>query len=406
MNEPNKKGAGDTDNRFSATMRIEISPEELRRETVKDFGSRPSIRRRPSKRIRTVPKTKSGNLADERHAVVKNPNIQQLFQSVYDAAIITDPYGDIIDANKRAEDFFNSKRSDFVTLNVLDIISGADESLIKTLRKNLESDRFTLIEAYCKRFDGSLFPAEISVNRLQFSGHDYLCFFVRDITIRRQTEERVRTVHKAIHNAGNGIAITDVEGFLEYINPATVRLWKYPGEAEMMECRIHDLWSEDADFKGMITQVQEDKPWVGTLKAQRYDGTVIPLQVSATANHDADDQLAGMVFSFVDVRDRIRAEEMAREAERQRIMLESIGSACHHLGQPATVLLTSLGIMQKRESSIDEEMRKLLRQGIESAEKLRTILHRLNHINEYRTVQYLDDPTKEASCNGDRIVQL
>ncbi len=406
MKEPSGNVPRTTDDRFTTTMRIEISPAELRREMSQGCAPQPTIGRRGSKRVRTVRKTKSGKLAGNRHAVVRDPNFQQLFQSVYDAAVITDPRGDILDANTRAEEFFNSERREFVKFNVLDLISGADESLIKTLRTNLESDRFTLIEAHCQRFDGSLFPSEISVNRLQLTGQDYLCFFVRDITVRRQTEERVRIVHKAIHNAGNGIAITDIDGRLEYINPAMVRLWKYTREAQLMHHRIHDLWSDDTDVTGMIKQVQEGESWTGTLKARLSDGNIMPLQVSATSNQDADDQLAGMVFSFVDVSDRIRVEEMAREAERQRIMLESIGSACHHLGQPATVLLTSLGIMHKRESKIDEEMRLLLHQGLESAEKLRTILHRLNRINEYRTIQYLDDPTMEPSAGGDRIIQL
>lgn len=406
MNAANPKHPGTTDNRFSTTMRIEISPEELYRETERTAKPAASIRRRTTQRIQSVEKTKSGKLAGTRHAIVRDPNFQQLFQSVYDAAVITDPQGDIIDTNTRAEEFFNCQRLDFLKFNVLDLISGADASLIKTLRKNLESDRFTLIEAYCQRVDGSLFPAEISVNRLRLTGQDYLCFFVRDITIRRHTEERVRTVHKAIHNAANGIAITDIGGHLEYINPAMTRLWRYPDETRMIQSRIQDLWSDDADLSGMFKQVQQGDSWTGTLTAQRYDGTTLPLQVSATANYDADDQLAGMVFSFVDVSDRIRAEEIAREAERQRIMLESIGSACHHLGQPATVLLTSLGIMQKRESKIDEEMRLLLHQGLDSAEKLRSILHRLNRINEYRTIRYLDDPTAETPSNGDRIIEL
>ncbi len=387
-------------------MRIEIPP-ELRKELEQDGKVRTTIRRRASKPMRTAPKTESGRITASRHEAVSDPNFQQLFQSVYDAAMITDTRGDILDANTRAEEFFLSRNHDeFLKCNILDLISGADESLIATLRKNLESDRFTLIEAYCQRFDGTLFPAETSVNRLQLTGRDYLCFFVRDVTVRQKTEEMVRTVHKAIHNAGNGIAITDLDGRLGYVNPAAERLWKIPRD-KLLQRRIHDLWTDDAEVQPMIRRVLKGAAWDGTLKAQRGDGQSVPLQVSAAANHDADEQLAGMVFSFVDVSDRLRAEEMARQAERQRIMLESIGSACHHLGQPATVLLTSLGIMQKHESTINAQMRLLLHQGLESAEKLRTILHRLNQINEYRTVQYLDARPDESTVGDeDRILEL
>lgn len=386
-------------------MRIEIPP-ELRHEMQQEAVSGDTMRRRVTQRKQAF-KSNSVPIDKNRYTAVKDPNFQQLFQSVYDAAVITNSSGNILDANARAEEFFNCKREDFGQNSVLSLISGADESLLETLRINLKSDRFTLIQAFCQRLDGSLFPAEISVNRLQLSGRDYLCFFVRDVTLRREAEETVRTVHNAIHNSGNGIAITNVWGSLQYVNPATVRIWGFTHENDILRERLHDLWIEEKPVSEMVTRVLQGESWTGELTARHHgDGHAIPMQVSAAANHDADDQLAGMVFSFIDVSDRKRAEQMEREAERQRVMLESIGAACHHLGQPATVLLASLGMMQKRESLFDFEMRSLLRQGIDSAEKLQSILHRLNTINEYRTVQYLGFQPGDEAADGDHILDL
>ncbi len=395
------------EDRLSTTMRIEIPP-ELREELQQGRASVAATRKRIT-RCPPVKRAKSDSrpIVANRYETINDPNFQQLFQSVYDAAIITTPRGDILDANTRAVDFFTCKREDFGEHSILEFISGADEALIDTLRKNLENNRFTLIQAHCQRLDGTIFPAEISVNRLQLTGKDYLSFFVRDITLRRQAEAMVRTVHTAISNAANGIAVTNRAGDLGYVNPATARLWGYATEADLAEQQIQALWVNGTTFDEIMQHVMTTgTAWDGELTARRRDGSEIPLQVSAAANLDADDQVSGMVFSFLDVSDRKRAEEMAREAERQRVMLESVGTACHHLGQPATVLLASLGMMQKRESSIDDDMRSLLRQGLSSAEKLQTILHRLNTINEYRTVQYLDNQTELTNTHGEHILEL
>ena len=96
------------------------------------------------------------------------------------------------------------------------------------------------------------------------------------------------------------------------------------------------------------------------------------------------------MFTFADIRDRRRAAEAEKEAERRRVMLESLGAACHHLGQPATVLLANLGIIQKRLDGAEDLVVELVKTSIDAAESLGSILHKLNTVNEYKTTQYLE----------------
>ena len=99
--------------------------------------------------------------------------------------------GCIIDANPRAVEFFQFSRKEFCGENILRIILGAAPTLLQTIRENLGENRFTLIEAYCRRKDGSRMPTEISVGHLNLSGRDTYCFFVRNITARKLAEEEL-----------------------------------------------------------------------------------------------------------------------------------------------------------------------------------------------------------------------
>ena len=110
-----------------------------------------------------------------------------------------------------------------------------------------------------------------------------------------------------------------------------------------------------------------------------------------------------MVFSFVDISDRKRAEQAELETERQRVMLESLGAACHHLGQPATVLLANLGIMRKKADAQSPDLKSLIHMSLDAAESLSEILHKLNAVNEYRTTPYLDDI---SGAGETRILQI
>lgn len=113
----------------------------------------------------------------------------QLLESIYDAVMITDVNGRILVFNSRALDFFILDYDEMLGKKMIELISGADESLLQAISKNLEEHRYTLIEAHCVRKDKSMFPAEIAVNMLDLFPEGNLCFFVRDITVRKRAQD-------------------------------------------------------------------------------------------------------------------------------------------------------------------------------------------------------------------------
>ena len=126
---------------------------------------------------------------------IRNVDLQELFQGVYDAGFITDLRGDILDANIRATQFFLYAKPRFRELTMADIVIGFNEEVIGAILENLKNDKFTLIMAQCMREDGTHFPSEISTSRLCLSRKDYLCFFIRDITARREAEDALIKAH-------------------------------------------------------------------------------------------------------------------------------------------------------------------------------------------------------------------
>ncbi|MCK5528910.1 MAG: hybrid sensor histidine kinase/response regulator [Kiritimatiellae bacterium] len=128
-------------------------------------------------------------IARENREIERSHEYVKILQSIYDAVIITDNDGGIVDFNFRALDFFSTSERDLTGLSILDIISGADEALLDAVRSNLTDHRYTLIEALCLRLDETTFPAEIAVSYIDLDFEGELCFFVRDITVRRQAQD-------------------------------------------------------------------------------------------------------------------------------------------------------------------------------------------------------------------------
>ncbi len=291
----------------SRTMRIDLTPDLLEDKKI----GKAAAPRRPTIR---VTKAKSST------SMVGDSDFQQLLQNVYDGAVITDYSGRIVDANVRLTQFLGHEHDDLCRMEVFDLLYGADETLLPMIRENLANTRFVLLQAFFVRKDGTVFPTETAINRLFLSGQDYLCFFVRDISLRRQAEEQLRTEHTAIQLAGSGIAIADLQSRLMYGNPTALRMWGIENQEAAQKLTLSDLFKNPDLGTAIGNRVATGEAWCQEVEARKSDGSTFYVQAAATANFNTDDELVGIVLSFNDVTERKRAEAQREQyAEQLRI---------------------------------------------------------------------------------------
>lgn len=294
----------------SRTMRIDLTPDILP-DKMGPITAKAS--RRPTIRI-----TKAK--ADT--SLVGDSDFQQLLQNVYDGAVITDYQGRIVDVNVRLCQFVGHEHTDLCRMELFDLLYGADETILPMIRENLASTRFVLLQAFFVRKDGSVFPTETAINRLFLSGQDYLCFFVRDITLRRQADEQLRTEHTAIHLAGSGIAIADLQSKLTYGNPAALQMWGIENQEQAQTLSLTQLFSDPNLGQTIMERVSTGQSWCQEVQAQRLDGSLFYVQAAATANFNTDDELTGIVLSFNDVTER-RLAEAQREQYAEQLQIRN-----------------------------------------------------------------------------------
>jgi signal transduction histidine kinase len=92
------------------------------------------------------------------------------------------------------------------------------------------------------------------------------------------------------------------------------------------------------------------------------------------------------------------------QAEQQRVMSETVGAACHHLGQPATVIRVYLDLMKKVEGS--PEMKGMIQECQSAAEEVAEILHRLKGVGQYQTEPYLGADPAGKLRGDERILKI
>lgn len=233
-----------------------------------------------------------------------------LLQSIYDAVFITDPQGAITSANVRAEQFFASTRAELCKRNVLDVLCGAEHGLLNTILGSLQNNRFVLIQALCRRADETMFPAEISVSRLPLNNKMHLSFFIRDITLRKESEERLKTGYNALQNSGSGIAVADVEFALAgYVNPSMLALLGLGSADEAYACNFRQFLKDEALVADMGEAMKAGETWSGELEMKRKDGTEFFAQASLEPNLNPDGAMTGIVVSLLDVTPQRQAQQ-------------------------------------------------------------------------------------------------
>ncbi len=325
---------------------------------------------------------------------------------LYDAVLIADSGGRIVDANPRAGEFLQYAQPELSGLHFSDIVAGDVDAAVGSMQDALRQGQFVMIQGHCIRRDRSLFPAEMVLRGLPVTP-SRLCLLVRDVTRRKNTEDRLRAGYTAMQNAASGIAILDIRGRFQYANPALLRLWDFPGDTDLPGRPFAELAAPDQPVDEMIESVTgRARPWDAEMLARKASGETFRVRVSASANRNEDGDVDGMVLSIVDVTAARRAETALRESARQQAMLASLVAACHHLAQPATVLLGNADAIRRSIPPGLEDLRKLAEASRAAAESLGEILHRLNRTIRYKTVSYLCDPHDPASAGSPANVML
>ena len=240
-------------------------------------------------------------------AVIRS-TYHDFLQYLYDAVLVTGPTGKIVDFNERSSKLFQYEKNEFTTLHVSNVISGANDSLLNTLCSDLEEKRFTVLQAYCIRKDGSYFPAEIAVNNLKL-GTMQLSFFVRDITIRKHAEETLKTEHNALQNAWSGIAILNMKNNIVYANPAFARIMGYQLQEVLTGKNITELVEDKNALKQLIeTSLSDPQTWSIETYAIKNDNTKVAIQIFATCNLDTENTPTGVVLSCANITERKQLE--------------------------------------------------------------------------------------------------
>jgi PAS domain S-box-containing protein len=239
-----------------------------------------------------------------------------IMRAALDAIITVDQDGRIRDLNPAAEHTFGCMRAKMLGKEMAAVM--LPPSLRDWFRRGL-TESFTgpegaplgnRMEVAALRADGTEFPVEFIVTRIELDGPPLFTAFIRDISESKRAQEQIRLFADAIQSTQELICITDPENRFTFFNQAFREAYGY--SREEMIGRTPEFLYSPSNPPGLCEQVFQETlagGWKGELLNRRKDGTDFPVSLSTSQIKNSEGKTLGLIGMARDITARNRAEK-------------------------------------------------------------------------------------------------
>ncbi len=283
--------------------------------------------------------------------------LDSILNTVLDGIVTIDERGTIATFNPAAEKLFGYTVAEVVGRNVKMLMPepfhGNHDGY---LRNYMEGGEPKVIgigrEVIGRRKDGSTFPMELSVNEMETGDKRMFVGLVRDITLRKQSEETLQrseaTVRSIVETAVNGIITISAVGQIRSFNPASERLFGY-STAEVVGQNIkmlmptpfheeHDGYLENYRNTGIRKIIGIGREVVGRKK----NGDTFPLDLAVSEiKTDKERMFVGIISDATARKEAEMALLVAKDAadSANRSKSDFLANMSHEIRTPMNAII-------------------------------------------------------------------
>ncbi|MDD4101501.1 MAG: PAS domain-containing protein [Kiritimatiellae bacterium] len=165
----------------------------------------------------------------------------QLMNGLYDAILILDDKGFVVDCNSRFSDLLGYAREDSWDMPIGKIITGMSSQMLGHLKSNLMENHHIMLDARCLRKDGTSFTAEVGVSIFSLTRGDNMVFMIRNVERRKKAMDELRKGNAALEIALVPAFVCDTDGFFVVVNNAFLESFSIPDLEHAKAVRLVEL---------------------------------------------------------------------------------------------------------------------------------------------------------------------
>lgn len=251
--------------------------------------------------------------------------LKAILENGPDSILIAEEDGTIIYANERSEGLLGYPKSELIGLKV--------EALMVSHQVEHVSARQLYHQSPVTRSmghrpvvlglhkNGTKIPLQIALSPLpELPGHGPLVEAVlRDALPLFTTQQNMLLQSVAMHSAANGIVITDTQGVIQWVNPATTIMTGYTSEElvgknpRILRSGMHD----QQFYQNIWKTVLSGRNWFGEIINRRKNGTIYYEEQHIAPVRNEEGQITHLIAIKQDVTARREAEILVKKTNQQ-----------------------------------------------------------------------------------------
>jgi PAS domain S-box-containing protein len=316
-----------------------------------------------------------------------------------------DVQGLYVAVNAAYADLLGYQTNELIGLPWQQTVHPADQPKMAIAYQHMLDEGKVDVECRGVRKDGSTFYKQIMmVTSFSQEQHrvGHYCF-VKDITERKQAEEKIREQANLLEITADAISVRDLDHHILFWNKGAEHLYGWQA-SEVLGRNALELLYRPEDIQIQLPMIQEalgqNGEWQGELSKVAKDGHMIVVQSRWTLMRDDAGQPKSILAVSTDITEKKQLESQVFRAQR----LESLGTlasgVAHDFNNILTPILAASQLLPMKIPQLDEANRQLL-QLIESSTKrgaalVKQILAFARGVEGTRMPLYVQDVLTEA----------
>ncbi|MBQ8125291.1 MAG: PAS domain S-box protein [Kiritimatiellae bacterium] len=225
---------------------------------------------------------------------------RQFLAGMYDAVVITDPNGHIIEINPRAEEHFGYNQEDVIDKPISFFIPGLSPEIVQRIRRGLDSDRHMMLDANGLNRDGTKFACEVTVSAIDLMDPGDLVFTCRNVERRRRVREMLRAKENAFDISQSALFTCDGDGRFTNVNETFCKMFDLADEEEARKHVFADYFTDEPLPENYRKALAGETTTVGIVAESEDGADDSEIEITLAPNRDGR-KVKGVVGSVIKV---------------------------------------------------------------------------------------------------------
>ena len=258
----------------------------------------------------------------------KDSRLRAIVEAAGDGIVTIDEQGIIETFNPAAERMFGYAAREMIGQPVTLLMPEPHRSQHHLyLARYLQTGQARVInqerEVLAQRKDGSMFPIALMISEFWIGQTRMFTGIIRDITERKQAEEQLQKLSRAVEQSESTIVITDLSGTIEFVNPAFTKKTGYSQEEAIGENpRILKSGAHSPEFYQELWEtISTGDVWQGEFINRKKNGALYWESAIITPVKDRNNKIT----HYLAIKDDVTEHKLAEEAlAKERNLLRTL----------------------------------------------------------------------------------